>query len=338
MRKKLQSTLYISVLFLAALSCKSESKELEESSAVAQQVTLDTLVKMYPDSVEILVKYGQQEFEKFNYKTATPTAIKAFRLDSNNLEARLLYARILNNKPGRSIEEVATAQRHFAKVLEYEPKNLTAMIELAATYSLMQDYEKSFDIINTALRIDPRFRDGYILKGTNYVALGKMDLAKSSYETAVQQDPSFWFGYLNLGNLYMQEKNPICIEYYRTAVSIKPEDMDLLYALAYAHQLFEQPEEALTVYREMLEVDSSFAMANFQMGHIKQFQQAQRDSAIYFYNEALVMEPRFVEAWHNLGMCHEANNDRPKALQAYARALKYDPEFELSREAANRLR
>lgn len=332
------TTFSVAAIILGFASCSEQQENQSTSSAVAQTITLDSLVEQYPDSVDILVRYGQQEIDAYRFENAIPVASKAFRLDSNNVDVRLLYARVLNNKPGRNIEEVAIAQRHFAFVLEKQPENLPAMVELAATYSLMQDFDRSFEIINTALRIDPRYRDAYVLKGTNYLSLGKIDLAKSSYETAVQQDPEFWFGYLNLGNLYMQENNSICIEYYKTANAIKPKDMDLMYALAYAYQQFGEVDLALSTYRQMLDVDSSFAMADFQMGHIKQFQETDRDSAMIFYNEALVKEPKFVEAWHNLGMCHEANGEKSRALQAYARALKYNPEFELSREAANRLK
>ncbi|MBU2020588.1 MAG: tetratricopeptide repeat protein, partial [Bacteroidetes bacterium] len=62
------------------------------------------------------------------------------------------------------------------------------------------------------------------------------------------------------------------------------------------------------------------------------------DSAEILYNQAIIKEPRFVEAWHNLGMIHETRGEKTRALQAYAKALKYNPEFELSREAADRLR
>jgi len=46
----------------------------------------------------------------------------------------------------------------------------------------------------------------------------------------------------------------------------------------------------------------------------------------------------FVEAWHNLGTCYEERGDITRALQSYAKALKYNPEFTLSRERADNLK
>jgi tetratricopeptide (TPR) repeat protein len=200
------------------------------------------------------------------------------------------------------------------------------------------DFDKSFQYINQALKIDPRYRDAYVMKGSNYLFLNKPDLAKSSYETAVQQDPSFYEAYLMLGSLYQAENNVICIEYYKTAAELQPKNPEVLFSLAYAQQVFEQPEEALSIYRKMIQIDTSYYQALNQIGVIKQYNYKQIDSAIYYYNSALQTEPRFVEAWHNLGMCYEEKGDITRAMQSYAKALKYNPDFKLSRDRADALK
>jgi Tfp pilus assembly protein PilF len=200
------------------------------------------------------------------------------------------------------------------------------------------DFEESFKLINKALRIDKRYRDAYVLKGSNYLFLNKPDLAKSSYETAVQQDPKFFEAYLMLGSLYQSENNEICLEYYRTAVSLQPKNPDVLFSLAYAYQLFNQPAKALALYRKMIQLDTAYYQALNQIGVIKQYNYKEIDSAIYYYKSALQTEPRFVQAWHNLGMCYEESGDVSQALQSYGKALKYVPNFEMSRERADQLK
>jgi tetratricopeptide (TPR) repeat protein len=299
---------------------------------------LDSLITLFPDSVELLVKRGNKLLKAYKYEKAMEDGAKAFRLDSNMIEARLLYANVLNNRPERTIDEVMKAQRHYKVIIKKQPKNTIALVGLASTFSLTQDFEKSFQYINEALKIDPKFRDAYVMKGSNYLVLGKIDLAKSSYETAVQQDPEFYEAYLMLGSIYQAEKNPICIEYYTTAAAIQPKNPDVLYSLAYAKQEFGKEDEALPIYRKMIQLDTNYHEALFQIGWIKQFSMNELDSAIYYYNSALQTEPRFVEAWHNLGLCYEDKGDKTRALQSYAKALKYDPEFKLSRQRADALR
>lgn len=312
---------------------------------------LDSLIVMFPDSVELLIKRGNNSLKIYDYRQAMADGAKAFRLDSNNVAARMLYADVLNNRPERTIEEIAKAQGHYKMIISKQPKNQRGLVGLASTYSQQMDFERSFQYINEALKVNPKYRDAYIMKGSNYLVLSKLnpekdgsagkkylDLAKSSYETAVQQDPNFYEAYLMLGSLYQAEKNPICLEYYTTAASLQPEDAEVLYPLAYAKQEFGQRDEAIELYRQMIQLDTTYAEALFQIGYIKQFYIGDLDSAIYYYNSAIQTEPRYVEACHNIGLCYETKGDKTMALKFYGKALKYDPNFELSRKQANALR
>ena len=312
---------------------------------------LDSLLMLYPDSVDLIIRHGNKMLKDLKFDKAMADGAKAFRLDSNNVDARLLFAEVLNNRPERTMTDVAAAQRHYKVIVKKDPKNKKALVALASTFSQQMDFDQSFQYINQALKIDSRYRDAYVMKGSNYLMLSKMnpekdgkpgkkymDLTKSSYETAVQQDPSFFEAYLMLGSLYQAEENKICLEYYKTAVDLQPKNPDVLFSLAYAQQVFEQPDEALKLYRKMIILDTSYYQALNQIGVIKQHNYKDIDSAIYYFNSAIQTEPMFVEAWHNLGTCYEEQGDITRALQSYAKALKYNPEFTLSRERADKLK
>lgn len=325
-------------LMLLFVSCGETKKK--------QTVTdIDKLYKMYPDSVPILIQHGNKMMERYDYDAALKDGAKAYRMQPKNIEARFLYANALNNRAARTAEDIQIAQDHFKYVIKKQPRNLKALVALASTYSQMGDYEKSFQYINTALRIDKRYRDAYVLKGTNYLQLAgpKLDkdnkyreLAKSSYQTAIDQDPDFFEAYIFLGTLYQEEGDKLCLEYFTTATQLRPKSIDAWYNLAYAHQEFKEDEKALEIYRKMAKMDPEFTPSLFQQGWIKQFHQDQIDSAIIFYNATLQKEPRYVEAWHNLGICYELKGDPTSAIEAFKKALKYNPEFKLSREAARK--
>lgn len=334
MKKILLFSSLFCLVAISTFSCGPKS----EDTAKKPSPNIDTLYQKYPDSIPIILRYGQYYFDKLNFEKAVPSATKAFRLDSNNLVVRMLYAEVLNNKPDRTLEEVLVAQRHFGHIIKKEPKNTKALVGIASTYTMIQDFDKSFQYINEALKIDKKYRDAYVLKGTNYLQLNNIKLAKSSYETATQQDPEFYQAYLALGDLYAAEENKIALQYYTTAAQLQPNDIGVLYKLAYAHQTFGNYNDALNVYRDMFQKDETFAMSLFQQGYIKHIHLNEIDSAMIYYNQAVLIEPKFVEAWHNLGLCYESKNNIPKALQSYSRALKLDPTFEKSRQAADNLR
>ncbi|MDH4472415.1 MAG: tetratricopeptide repeat protein [Fluviicola sp.] len=325
------------IIMLLLIAGCGESKNQDGPAVVTN---IDSLVKLYPDSVAILVKHGNVLLERYDYDNALKEGAKAYRLEPDNVEARFLYALALNNRASRTATDVVSAQEHFKVVLKKQPKNTKALVALATTFSYMGDYDRSFQHINQALRIDKRYRDAYVLKGTNYLQLGKRDLAKSSYRTAIEQDPDFYEAYIFLGSLYQQENDPLSIEYFKSAVQLKPKSMDALYALAYGYQTLKMNADAQRIYRKMITVEPTFVTSYFQQGYIKQFQEnpPELDSAMYFYETTLQKEPTFSEAWHNLGLCYVAMGEKSKALQAFSKALKYNPEFTQAKEEADKLR
>lgn len=335
--KWLLSTLVIALLFAGTSSCESDKKG---STADASQQNLDSLLAAHPDSVPLLIKRGEQYFSSYQFDLAMQDAAKAYRLNKYNPEAILLFAEVLNNRTQRTPEEVKNAQALYDKVLRKDKKNLRALVGIAATYTYQQDFEKSFEYINKALRIDRHYRNAYVLKGTNYMNMGKKEQAISSYETAVQQDPTFYEAYFLLANIYESEGNRQCVEYYRNALELRPNSLEFKYKLAYAQQQFDEVEAALVNYRSLANdtVDFYSNRGYFHQGYIHQFMYQNVDSAVHFYNEALKKEPRHVESWHNLGVCYDVMGDKTRALQSFAKALKYNPEFDLSRNYADSIR
>lgn len=313
------------------------SCENEKTTSQKTITDIDSLFVAYPDSVPVLIAHGNMLLKKYNYNKALEDGAKAYRLEPKNLEARMLYAMALNNRASRTTTDVETAQGHFAYIIRKEPKNLAALVALATTYAQQGDNENAFKFINDALRIDVKYRDAYVLKGSIYLSLGNVALAKSSYQTAIDQDPEFYEAYTRLGLIYQDEKDKLCIEYFITAAELKPNSIETLYHLAYAYQEFDEDEKALEVYRKMEKKDKSFTPSLFQQGWIKQFHQNQPDSAIIFYNECLQREPRYVEAWHNLGLIYETKGEKYEAIKYYKRAVKYDKKFQLSIDAVKRL-
>lgn len=305
---------------------------------------VDSLYTSYRKSgekmpMELLISHGNLMLDRYDYAAALQDGAEAYRREPENLKARLLYAQGLNNKPERTYADRVSAQKHFKFILKKEPKNLEVLVQLAASYAEMGDEENAFHYCNQALKIDKHYRDAYILKGKIYDAGGNLKFAISSFETAIQQDPDFYPAYLYLGELYQYEKNdPLALEYFISADQIEPRNIEIMYKLAYAYQTFGQDEKALEVYRKMEKLDKEFAVSTFQQGWIKQFHQNQIDSAMYFYDITLQNEPRYVEAWHNLGMIYEDNKkDKYEAIKCYKMALKYDKDFELSKTAITRL-
>lgn len=334
--KHLISCLFLFISIFLIFSCKEKGEKV-----TVKNENLDSLLSKDPNNVGLLVKRGNLMLDsfltKYNQKyfdIAKPDATKAFRLDSSRIDTRLLYADVLSNDPERSVTDVSRAQFHYSFIVKKQPKNTKALVGLSSTYAYFSDFQTAIQYVDQALKINPKYRDAYIMKGTIFLMQNNRKLAISSYETAVQQDPTFELAYLRLGQLYTEdEKYQIAIEKFRSAVAINPNLSEALYGVAYCDQMLERFNDAERGYHELMRVNDKYHLGWFNLGYIKQFHtENQLDSAIIYYQMAIDIQPEFVKAWHNIGLCYEDKNDRTRALQAYAKALKYNPQFELTKE------
>jgi tetratricopeptide (TPR) repeat protein len=60
------------------------------------------------------------------------------------------------------------------------------------------------------------------------------------------------------------------------------------------------------------------------------------DLAIAAYQQAVRLEPKFAEAWNNLGYCYRKAKQFDKALDAYKQAIALKPDFAYPHEYAAR--
>ena len=328
----MKKVFFFVIVFLIFLSCAADKKTSNEN------LSLDKALELYPDSIPLLQKRANRSLDSMNYSLLLTDAAHAFRLDSSNSESRLLYALGLLNKRDFLVSDFNIAQYNFGEVLKKDPKNLKALIGMANVLSYRGDFENSFKLINKALKINPRYRDAYVLKGSIYLNQRNYKLAKSSYETAVQQDNKFFLGYTMLGVIYQYEKDSLCIEYYTTALQLQPNNAEACYALAYAYEQFNKVEDAKRYYRMMAKLDTTFCESYFHLGAIQQFEYGNLDSAMHFYAIALDLDPNHIESLHNLGLLYEDKKDRSNALLTYAKVLKINPEYTLTKDRVKALR
>lgn len=325
---------FISFLFILA-ACGEKSQNANTTKAIADLSIeeLDSLIALDAENVEYLTAYGEKLLEEFRGDEALPALAKAFRLNSKDVHIKQLYASALINRMDKSVSEVETAIEKLLEVIIEQPQNKKAYLDIATGYSYFQDYENTFKYVNEALRLDNKYRDAYMTKGRTYYKMGNMKLAKSSFETAVQQDPEFFLGYLQLGWLYTEtEEYKQAVEYFTTASHLEKHSTDALYGVAYSQQMLERSEEALESYRHLLDVDSTYYLAYFNQAYIKHYDQKEIDSAVYYYKKAIAIEPEFVKGWHQLGMCYLDQGNKETALIAFKKVLEYNPEFELTKD------
>jgi len=293
---------------------------------------LNTQLDKDPNNAELLARRAEILFKLAAMDEGMPDIAKAFRLDSNNVEIRRVHAGYMI-----ASSRILAARKDYEYIIKKDPGNAESYLGMARTYAIENAYEKAFEFVDEALKRDKFLRDAYVLKGMMFRAQNKIDLAISSFQTAVEMDPGFYSGYVALGNLYEQKNDPLAFEYYQTALGIDSTGIDALYGKALYLQYHKRQDEAQVVYRKILGYDSSFALSHYNQGWIKLVLEKDYDSATFFFLKTVELEPQYADAWYNLGLSYSARKNKNKAIECFKNVLNINPEYKAAREELNRL-
>lgn len=341
--KQIISFILFSALLFSCTSKKQPSKQAfyahNNDSDSLRLTQINDSLKNFPKNVKLWVERGRLSRKMLDFRSALDAGARAYMIDSTDLDARKLYAWSLINKPKPSLKDIASAQRHFKFILSKKPKDPEALVDLANTYALTGDIQPAIENINKALKIDENYKDAYVLKGSIYKTIGKYKLALSSYQTAIQLDPKFFMGYLHTGWLLTEmKKHKLALEYYRSASQLRPQNPESLYGIAKSLQDLKEYPSALREYRHLAHVDSTFYITYYNQGYIKQYYQNQPDSALYYYKKVLDQNSQYVRAWFQMGKVYYSQGNRGKAEKAYSNCLRLDKNYGPAIEEAKKLK
>lgn len=257
---------------------------------------------------------------------------RAIALDSTNAA----YHIGLGDLYYRSID-LTNAESELRHAMRLDPNGTEPRLKLAEMKLLQRKYQEAMDLANEALRMDPVHGKGYYLKGWIYKETGDTNLAISSYRTAAEQDAEFFEPLLQLGLLHAARRDPLALQYYNSALAVRPNSTDALYALGMYAQENDMDSLALGCYERMKEVGPNNALPWYNTGYILLVHRSEPATARVQFTEAIRRLPTYTAAYYNRGVTYEEEGLLDSALIDFKRALAVDPGFTLAAEGLGRL-
>ncbi|MCB0790427.1 MAG: tetratricopeptide repeat protein [Flavobacteriales bacterium] len=327
-------------LTLCLIACGSDRSEGEHAMITGtgsdtfpeQLLEIESRIVDHPDDAALYAERAALYRSVDSVRQATNDWMRAVSLDSTNAAYHVALGDIFY---ARSMVQVA--QREFRKAMDLDPSSAEAHLRSAEIELVLRNYGKALDLVNEGLRIDPHAAQGYFLKGWVYKETGDTVRAISSLRTAVEQDPGFYNAFVQLGYLSAARRDPLALQYYNTALEIRPNSVEALYDKGMFAQENGMDSLALECYARIRSIDPENALAWYNSGWVRMEHLGDLRHAIGDLSEAIRLETNYYQAWYNRGVAMERLGSLDSAAADYQVALMIRPDYDLAAQGLQRL-
>ena len=296
-------------------------RDSTESEQIVEFRAINELLKKDINNANLYLKRAKL-FMKYNdLSSAVNDLSRAIKIDSLIPDYYLLKAELLKNQV-----KLKEAKQTLDQCMLIDNGNVQARIELGWLALVAKNYKQALDYADAALKRDIHNAEAYYLKGMIFEDKQDTVLAISSFNTAIEQENDYYEAYIQLGLLHYYQSNKLAKEYLKNALRIKPNSLEALYAYAMYCQENEEYNEAIETYYKILKINQ-YREPYFNLGFIHQEYLKVYDVAIENYTKAIAIEPRYLEAYYNRGLCYEELKDYKKAEKDLRHALKLNPQY-----------
>jgi tetratricopeptide (TPR) repeat protein len=237
---------------------------------------------------------------------------------------------LVMNKSGK-------AKSALEKSVSIDPNNTEAILKLAEIYLYVEDYQKALDYSNQALKVDMHLARGYFTKGMAYLYIGDTVRAKANFNTTVEQDPDYLVAYENLGRISAVHNEPSTEVYFKNALNINPQDVNVRYLLGEYYQRNERFDDAMREYTNITRIMPTNRSAHYNMGYINFVYTLDYNTGIKHFSDAIAADPKYTEAFYMRGLCYEKLGNIPSAEADFKMALQFNANFDKAKEGLKRI-
>ena len=338
---------YLLVVVLAAvcIACNSgEKKTVNETptDTIVDTVEVDSFkllserIQKNPDIAMNWVQRGDYFFKLGNLNDARLDYEQAVVLDSLNADYRVKYGNVLIG-----FLELQGAKYNFEHALKHDSLNADAYVGLGKVYAFIDNPGMATVFLNKAYKVNPYLPEAYLLEGLIYredyeqtKRPESWKRAKSSFQTAIEQNPEYYDAYIMLGDMNGAEgKDMEALDYYSSAIQILPERVEGWYKKGMQYQTNEKYEQARYCYRKIHAIDSTYTDAYYNQGFLHLEKEPKNfDSAMYYYRKLIEIDSLYFKAYNDIGLILEYNDEIDSAIYNYKKALEINPDFEMAKK------
>jgi len=118
--------------------------------------------------------------------------------------------------------------------------------------------------------VKPNYADAYHNRANIFYKIGRYDLARDSYETALSYGPNLYQSYYSLLQIDLTEKNfNLAINHLNKLDAVKPNDLQVYYTAAVVYANMGRADQAIPILEEIIKTSPDFKEAKTLLTSIK---------------------------------------------------------------------
>ncbi|MES2798063.1 MAG: tetratricopeptide repeat protein [Bacteroidota bacterium] len=321
--KGLKSILYIIICSFVTFSCKKNSNnegtfipplpnDIEFSKQKAALLLLNDEIGSNSSNPENYFKRANIYIQLNNLENAKSDIDEALALNANDGRYRLLKSEILREQ-GKYREALEEAK--VTEILGLKTPEI--YIILADLYQKNNQIEEAKKYFKYATEIAPFNGEVYYYQALLNVKLGDTTQAIENYNLAKQYKPRFSNSYKRLSEIYNNQGNTdLAMAITVELAKQYPDDAENCSILAKIYQKKQNIDSAIYFFQKAILLKPNMFQVSYDAGMMclknKYFVEA-----ISFFENTHKFAPKTPFINTSLGMCHENLGDKDKALEYY---------------------
>ncbi|MDF5712152.1 MAG: tetratricopeptide repeat protein [Nostoc sp. S4] len=213
----------------------------------------------------------------------------------------------------------------YSQAIRLNPKYAEAYLYRGSTRDELGDKRGAIADFNAALVINPNFADAYYNRGNARRQLGDNQGAIADYNAALKINPNYALAYYNRGLArYRLGDKQRAIADYNSALKINPNDADAYNNRGLARYDLGDKQGAIADYNSALKINPNYALAYNNRGNAR-YDLGDKQGALADYNAALQINSKYADAYIGRGNVYDDLGDKEGAFANYNAALKINP-------------
>lgn len=267
------------------------------------------------------------------YLTIQAKQLVVFVNNSTQIEAiRYVRHRVDSGFDKRNFVRIMQEKFVLKKALK-ESEDPVLIYEMGYFMSKLNAYAQALDLF---LQLEGSYPDMPYLERSiaySYQHTGESLKAIAYYKKAFANIPLYyesdaWNIYNNLGFLYMDTGDyQESIKYFDKAMQYDPENPLVYQNIGIVYRELKDFKKAILYQARAVQL-KSYPEAHKELGQ-SYYENGDFDEALDQLKIAIQQRPKYIEAWHTLGMVYDAQNKFDLAEEAYLKCLDLDPDYKI---------